>query len=236
MAADTPKIIDIAQMKFSYPARDPVVDIAELTVRAGERVFVRGPSGSGKTTLLGLIGGVLTPQVGKIVVLGKYLNLLSGSHRDSFRAHHVGFVFQMFNLLPYLSLIENVVLPCRFSRVRRQRALELGQSVESEAARLLSGLGLGEQLHNRLSTELSVGQQQRVAVARALMGQPELIIADEPTSALDADTRVGFLKLLFKECEQAGSTLIFVSHDAALASNFERQISLPELNMAGRQA
>ena len=142
----------------------------------------------------------------------------------------------MFNLLPYLSLIENVVLPCRFSKKRRQAATQRSRSLKKEAIRLLADLGLqGDALLSRPVSELSVGQQQRVAVARGLIGSPEILIADEPTSALDADTRESFLKLLFKECEQSNTSLIFVSHDSSLAKLFDRAVSIAELNKTAQE-
>ena len=137
----------------------------------------------------------------------------------------------MFNLIPYLSLLENVTLPCRFSKKRHAKALEKEQSLENEAVRLLNQLGIHDQsLMQRKVTELSMGQQQRVATARALIGAPEIIIADEPTSALDADSREAFLKLLFSECEAADATLIFVSHDSGLQTLFDQSIALAEIN------
>ena len=137
----------------------------------------------------------------------------------------------MFNLLPYLSVVDNVCLPCRFSGQRRQRALADGRDLAGEAGRLLTHLGLGDpDLLHRPVTQLSIGQQQRVAAARALIGRPQLVIADEPTSALDSDARMNFLELLMTECKAAGSAVVFVSHDRSLASLFDRQISLPDIN------
>jgi putative ABC transport system ATP-binding protein len=181
--------------------------------------------------LLGLIGGVLLPASGDVLVLGERLNAMSGSARDAFRAAHIGFVFQMFNLLPYLSVVDNVLLPARFSKERRSRAMARGQDLRGEAVRLLAALDLKDSgLLARRVTELSVGQQQRVAVARALLGSPELIVADEPTSSLDADMKEQFLALLFKECADAGATVLFVSHDSALAGHFDRTLQMREFN------
>lgn len=211
-----------------------VLALDDLVIPAGARVFVEGPSGSGKSTLLALLAGVAVPAAGEIEVLGERLDRLSGAQRDHFRAHHIGYVFQMFNLIPYLSMVENVVLPCRFSHRRRAAALRRSPTLEREALRLLAHLDLGDPgIRSRPVTALSVGQQQRVAVARALMGSPGLVIADEPTSALDADRRESFLRLLFAECRESGSTLVFVSHDAALEGLFDRTIRLSELNRVG---
>ena len=213
------------------PSQPLILDIPVFQVVRGEKVFIQGPSGSGKSTLLGLLGGVLLPQAGDVHILGSRLNGLSGRRRDTFRAAHIGFIFQMFNLLPYLSLTENVLLPCHFSTPRKRQA-QRSSSLPSEARRLLVELGLEAEALGKPATELSVGQQQRVAVARALIGSPELLIADEPTSALDADTQEAFLKLLFKECAAADTTVIFVSHNAALARLFDRTVELADINHA----
>ncbi len=228
-------VIQLNQLLFSWQQGNPVLDIPDLSIMPGEKIFIRGPSGSGKTTLLGLLGGVLTPDQGQVNVLGQNIGQLSATRRDRFRAHHIGFIFQMFNLIPYLSLIENITLPLSFSDKRQLNVQQKGFTQEEEARRLLSSLNLsGEDTVKRSVTELSIGQQQRVAVARALIGHPELVIADEPTSALDTDTREAFIKLLFNECEAAGNTLIFVSHDPTLESLFDRSISLNDINRAAQ--
>lgn len=224
--------VELEAVRYAWPGKPVLLDIAQLSIAPGERVFLRGPSGSGKSTLLGLLGGVLTPAAGRITVLGCDLARLSASARDRFRGDHIGFVFQMFNLIPYLSVLENVLLPARFSARRAARAARRGPLVQ-EAARLLASLGLADAaLHARGVTELSIGQQQRVAAARALLGAPELLIADEPTSALDHDARAQFLELLMAECREQGSTLVFVSHDTTLGRLFDRDLSLRELNRA----
>lgn len=226
-------VIDVTDLRFAWQQAGPtLLDIPQFGLGAGERVFLRGPSGSGKSTLLGLIAGVLEPQSGKLTVLGHDMASLSGPKRDALRADRLGVIFQMFNLVPYLSLVQNVTLPCRFSAARRNAAGGEG-SVAAEAERLLARLGLsGEGLLGRPVTELSVGQQQRVAVARALIGGPDLIVADEPTSALDADARDRFIELLNEEAARTGSALLFVSHDASLADHFDRSIDLSEINRA----
>ncbi|WOF74103.1 ATP-binding cassette domain-containing protein [Parvibaculaceae bacterium PLY_AMNH_Bact1] len=221
----------IKDLVFSWNGGVPLLDIADLSFNRGERVFLHGPSGSGKSTLLGLLGGVLLPGTGRLSVLGEDLAGLSGRARDRFRADHLGIIFQMFNLLPYLSVADNVALSCRFSKVRSRRAEEAG-GVGAETDRLLKNLGLPLEAMGRPVTDLSVGQQQRVAVARALIGRPELIIADEPTSALDADHRNVFIDLLSAECAVSGATLVFVSHDLSLAKNFDRIVALTEINQA----
>jgi putative ABC transport system ATP-binding protein len=229
--------VRLTDLRFAWPGQaQPCLDIAEFTVAAGESVFVHGESGSGKSTLLALLGGVLVPQAGSVNILGTELTRLSAGDRDRFRVDHTGFIFQQFNLIPYLSMQDNVLLPCRFSARRRQRALARSAALAAEAKRLLAELDLDESLWRRPVTQLSVGQQQRVAAARALIGAPELVIADEPTSALDAARQAAFLDLLARECAQAGATLIFVSHDARLASHCARSVALAELQRQGQPA
>jgi putative ABC transport system ATP-binding protein len=227
--ADTAPAIDIQDLRFGWQRDRIVLDMPRLQVSRADRLFLQGPSGSGKSTLLGLLGGVLVPAQGTVHVLGTDLATLSGAGRDRYRADHIGIIFQQFNLLPFLDVASNVVLPCRFSPRRAQQA----KDPAAEAMRLLQALGLdAEQLRRCPARELSVGQQQRVAAARALIGAPEILIADEPTSALDADARAVFLRLLFAECERAGTTLLFVSHDSSLAPLFTRTLSLTEINRA----
>jgi putative ABC transport system ATP-binding protein len=223
-------LVQIDQLRFRWQRSAPLcLDIASLQIAAGERVLVHGPSGSGKSTLLGLFGGVLRPEVGRVLTLGQDLAALSARARDRFRVDHVGFVFQQFNLVPYLGVVDNVLLPCRFSRRRSERA---GADLPGEARRLLRALDLAADLDSRPVTRLSVGQQQRVAVARALIGRPEIVIADEPTSALDEARQGAFLDLLLRECLASNASLIFVSHDRRLAPHFSRQIALPDINRA----
>jgi putative ABC transport system ATP-binding protein len=231
-------LIELSNVRFSWaPASPDVIDIESLVIPEAQRVFLRGPSGSGKSTLLSLLAGVNVPDAGAIRIIGQDLGRMGRAQRDRFRADHIGFIFQMFNLIPYLSVLENVCLPCGFSRRRCQRAMADGAGIEAEAVRLLTHLHMGDAvLLRRPVTELSVGQQQRVAAARALIGAPELVIADEPTSSLDEDRRSAFLDLLFRECEKRQTTLVFVSHDARLGTRFDRVIALEAINRAQRGA
>jgi len=222
--------IAMEALRFAWPGHPPVLDIDSFAMTRGERLFLRGPSGSGKSTLLGLIAGVLQPAAGRIEVLGRDMSALSAAARDRVRADHLGVIFQMFNLVPYLSVTGNVTLPLLFSPVRRKT---VGDDAEGEARRLLDRLGLSDPgLLNRRVSDLSVGQQQRVAAARALIGGPDIVIADEPTSALDSDARDRFIELLSEEAARTGAALLFVSHDRSLASHFSRAVDLGEINHA----
>lgn len=223
--------VSVQGLRFRWRARDAdVLAIDRLDIPHGRKVFLAGPSGSGKTSLLSLIAGVVVPTSGTICVLGTALGSLPGSRRDAFRTRHVGIVFQMFNLVPYLSLVDNVVLPCRFSNARRQRATSDGRSADEEARRFLHALDLDvDALAGRPVVRLSSGQQQRVAVARALIGGPEIVLCDEPTSALDEEAQRAFLDLLFREVDAAGTTLVFASHDLRLAAHFDEVVDLRAL-------
>ncbi len=220
-------LLSLNQIEYRWPGQDePVLQIEEFSLQRGEALFLHGPSGSGKSTLLALIGGLVRPDRGSIQFLGKDLARLSGSARDRFRAEHLGVIFQQFNLLPWLDVRANVALPCRFSKPRAKRAEVIDAAVTS----LLEAMDLEPELWNKRADTLSVGQQQRVAAARALIGKPALILADEPTSALDSDRRQAFLDLLFAQAKAAGSAILFVSHDRELAERFDRQLSLPGIN------
>lgn len=229
-------VIDVRELEFRWQPDTPaVLSLDALQVKGGERLFIKGPSGSGKSTLLSLLSGVTTTVGGTVRVMNQALERLSSVQRDHFRADHIGYIFQMFNLIPYLSVVDNVILPCRFSARRCTNALSRGKDLKAEARRLLQHLDMDyPDIHQRAVTTLSVGQQQRVAAARALMGSPELLIADEPTSSLDADRRESFIRLLFDECREVGATLIFVSHDASLEHLFDRTIDLAEINRSNQ--
>lgn len=227
--------IEVRDLRFRWPgAAGDCLSIPWLQVARGESLFLLGPSGSGKSTLLSLLAGVLLPQAGEVRLIGEALQALPPARRDRFRADHVGYIFQQFNLLPYLSVLGNVLLPCKLSPHRAARAEAAGGAREV-AGRLLASLGIDGSLWNRPAGTLSVGQQQRVAAARALVGQPELVIADEPTSALDARRRDDFMALLLEACGGAGSTLLFVSHDERLAPHFHTQVELGTLNRAAAE-
>ena len=224
-------VIQINELRFSWKDQtNDILSIEEVIISQGEHVLLRGESGSGKTTLLNLLAGILTPNSGKLALLGEDLHALKPAKRDRFRADHMGIIFQQFNLLPYLSVIDNVTLPCQFSTRRSEKAGDQKQT----AFRLLDHLGLDKTLCHRSVSDLSVGQQQRVAAARALIGQPEIIIADEPTSSLDTNKRDDFLQLLFQEANAQNSTILFVSHDPAISKHFSKIIELSDINRVGK--
>ncbi|MEL6374663.1 MAG: ABC transporter ATP-binding protein [Pseudomonadota bacterium] len=229
-------MIALANVVFRWPGADTfTLRIDQLEVARGARVLLTGPSGTGKTTLLNLLSGISAPQQGQVVIDGTDLTALSSSARDRFRAERLGVIFQMFNLLPYGSARDNVVLGLSFAPERRARVKAASKQSAgaapdmAEASRLLSALGLADEHHRASAASLSIGQQQRVAAARALIGQPALIIADEPTSALDAANAGRFLDLLFEQAALSGSTLVMVSHDTSLAPRFDTTLSLADV-------
>ena len=229
-AAAPTHALDLSGLRYRWPgAAADTLQLGALALQPGETVFLRGPSGCGKSTLLALAAGVLLPQAGQCALLGRPWAALGAGARDRRRADHVGYIFQQFNLLPYLSVIDNVRLPLRFSR---RRAAQAAASSPDAAAELLAHAGLPRALWQAPAANLSVGQQQRVAAARALIGAPEVVIADEPTSALDEALREAFMALLLARCQAAGSALLFVSHDLRLAASFHRVIDLPAINQA----
>ncbi len=222
-------VIALDDVQFGY-GRRLVLDVPRLWIEQGSSVLLRGISGGGKSTLLGLLAGVLLPGKGSVEVAGQALQAMRGAARDRFRADHLGVIFQQFNLLPFLSVRDNIALGLRFSRLRSER---ISGSVDAEIVRLLRALQLDPALMQRRAGTLSVGQQQRVAAARALIGRPALLLADEPTSALDREAATAFLQLMSAQCQAAGTTVLVVSHDDSLQSLFDRTIALSEINQAG---
>ncbi|MDQ7988260.1 MAG: ABC transporter ATP-binding protein [Candidatus Dactylopiibacterium sp.] len=219
-------ILEFEALRQRWPgATRDGLDIPAFHLAPGEQLFLQGESGSGKSTLLSLAAGLITPTAGTVRLFGAAFSAHRARTRDRLRADHIGYLFQQFNLLPYLPVLDNVLLPCRFSARRAGRA---GARPAHEARRLLDHLGLPESCWTRPARLLSIGQQQRVAAARALIGRPELLLADEPTSALDAVRQQDFLALLRAESNAAQSALIFVSHDERLAMAFDRRARLTD--------
>ncbi len=225
-------MVKIENLKFSYGTSNQLIlDIPEFNMKKGEKIFLYGPSGCGKTTFLEVLAGINTPSDG-VVKIGDYsITAMNFSERDRFRADQIGYIFQSFNLIPYLSVQENITLPLYFSSEKRQR---ISISSENEIAQeICQFLGINRFLKTQV-TDLSVGQQQRVAAARAIIGRPSLILADEPTSALDFNHREKFIKLLFELCNQHQSSVLFVSHDRTLEKLFDRSLNLQEINRASK--
>ena len=222
------KTIQINAVKFHWSNKSKFkLHIPELSVDKGEKVLLLGESGSGKTTLLSLICGFLTPLSGNIQLNEKLINDLSATKRDQYRSDNIGIIFQQFNLLPYANVIDNILLPLYFSKLRSANI-----SNQREAAiSICQSLRLPEDVVNMKASELSVGQQQRVAVARALIGNPPLVIADEPTSSLDTDAQNLFLDLMFSQVASSNSTLLMVSHDKSLSSKFDRVIDMKNVSV-----
>ncbi|WP_165351954.1 ABC transporter ATP-binding protein [Salipiger sp. IMCC34102] len=224
-------VLTLEDVRFRWPGRASFgLSVPGFRVEQGESVLLLGESGSGKSTLLSLICGIVTADGGRITVGGTDLSALRAGARDRFRAERIGVIFQQFNLLPYASVSDNILLPLQFAPERRSRA------AAGEVATLCSALGLPDGIAGTSAGRLSVGQQQRVAVARALIGQPSLIVADEPTSALDAATQTTFLGLLFDRIAAAGSSLLMVSHDERLGARFDRVVHLSNIARTERMA
>ncbi|MEE2744925.1 MAG: ABC transporter ATP-binding protein [Bdellovibrionota bacterium] len=216
--------LEFKNLKFSYEPstpKDSVLDISSFQIMKGEKVFLYGPSGCGKSTLLNLVAGVLRPTDGSIRVLGHEFDRLPSSKKDRIRGEKIGYIFQSFNLIPYLSVKENILLPLWMNKKK--------DSSEQGLSSILKSLNI-EELQDSEVVNLSIGQQQRVAAARALVGDPHLVIADEPTSSLDKKNTLEFMELLLKKWEEKKFTLLFVSHDETLAGFFEKKVSLEELN------
>lgn len=216
-------VLELRELRHCWPgAAHCALSVDALRLQPGQRLLLRGSSGSGKSTLLSIAAGVLMPSSGHVLLQGQDWRGLAPGQRDALRARSIGYIFQQFNLLPYLSALDNVLLPCRFSSERAQAAGDPAQ----EARRLLAALDLATPLWTRPARQLSVGQQQRVAAARALIGSPALVMADEPTSSLDEARRDAFMQLLLAQCKAAGSSLLFVTHDERLSRHFDQMLVL----------
>ena len=219
-------VLKLRKVFFRWPGRSSFsLNLADLTVSYGEKLLLLGASGTGKSTLLSVISGTLLPDQGSVEIAKTEVTNLSASARDRFRAEQLGVIFQQFNLLPFGSVADNILLPLRFAPIRRNRV----KDAKSEVARLCAALGLPVDIGREKASSLSVGQQQRVAVARALIGHPPLIIADEPTSALDINSQDAFLDLLFTQAQTQGTSVVMVSHDERLGPRFDRILHMEEI-------
>ena len=223
--------ITIQNVQYSYPShpKRPVLNIPSWSVSKGEKTFLYGPSGCGKSTLLSALSGLIK-TTGSLTVLGQSLTEMSTNQRDEFRAQNIGFVFQQFNLISYLSAIDNIKLAGGFGN--RHRSDRIDQEIKS----LLANLNIARAEWGEPANNLSIGQQQRIAIARALINKPQLLIADEPTSSLDHVNRDAFMTLLMNIVDEHKMTLLLVSHDMSLSKHFNRVVSLNEINLAGRRS
>ena len=223
----------LTDVRFAWPGRGGfALECPQFRMAPASSTLLLGASGSGKSTLLSLICGIVTADAGRVAVEGTDLAALRAGARDRFRAERIGVIFQQFNLLPYARVADNILLPLRFAPARQRRVSD----GRAEAARLCARLGLADDHLDQPAGRLSVGQQQRVAVARALIGGPSLIVADEPTSSLDAATQDAFLGLLFDQAGELGASLLMVSHDERLGRRFDRVVRLEDIARTTRTA
>lgn len=217
------ELIKLKNLRFSYADKE-VLHIPDFSMQVGQRVFLYGPSGCGKSTLLNVIAGTLPANSGEVNVCGRDMSRLSSSGRDSHRGMNIGYIFQSFNLISYLTVKENILLPAMVSRAKGD-----AKSANQQVEHLMEQLGLSR-FSNQLAGKLSIGQRQRVAAARALMGTPKLIIADEPTSSLDEDNTNSFMQLLLDQSKAREIGVLFVSHDRRLETKFDQCFDLTKLN------
>ena len=215
-------MINIDSLEFRYRAGEFRLRVPTLAVATGEKVAVIGPSGSGKTTLLNLISGIFTPQTGRVSVTGVEVSALNDAQRRDFRVTSIGFVFQDFELLDYLHVLDNILHPYRITQ-----ALKLDKAVRQRAVELAEAMGIGDNL-KRFANDLSQGEKQRAAICRALLPQPKLILADEATGNLDPDNKTLIMDLLFENVVKHDATLLAVTHDYELLKRFDRVIDFKQ--------
>lgn len=215
-------MISVSNLEFRYPVGDFHLSIDDFSVAKSQKVAVIGPSGSGKTTLLNLLAGITTPMQGTVRVNKTEVNNLSDSSRRDFRITHIGFVFQDFELLDYLNVMDNILHPFRITN-----ALRLSKKVKERTKALADEMGIGDKLKRR-SNDLSQGEKQRVAICRALLPLPKLILSDEATGNLDPANKIKILDLLFRSVENHGATLLAVTHDYELLKRFDRVVDFQD--------
>ena len=215
-------MIEITNLNFSYGEDQFRMHIPDLTIKDGEKIAIIGPSGTGKTTLLNLLSGILTPSSGQIRIDDLDITIFGFEDRQDLRMVKMGLVFQEFELLDYLTVIDNILLPYRITPIH-----ELSISVRKRAERLASDVGLSDKL-KRYPNKLSQGERQRVAVCRALLTEPSIIFGDEPTGNLDPKNRDHVISILFEYCDQTKAPLLVVTHDSELIERFDRTIDVRE--------
>lgn len=222
------KMLQLNGIIFSYRLGEFHLRIPDLSVASGERIAVIGPSGSGKTTLLNLVAGILTPEMGSVRIDGHEISVQSDKARRDYRISNIGFIFQDFGLIDYLDVRDNILHPYRITT-----ALELNDDVKDRAGRLAEQIGVGDKL-NRHPADLSHGERQRVAICRALLPKPKLILADEATGNLDPDNKTQILELLFQAVQEHDATLVVVTHDQELLPHFDRVINFRDFFSGGQ--
>jgi putative ABC transport system ATP-binding protein len=218
-------MIEIEQLRFRYPRSDFLLDLEALKIGSCEKVAIVGPSGCGKTTLLNLISGITLPQSGLVKVDGQPISRLSDARRRDFRIANIGMVFQQFELVDYLDVRNNILLPFAINS-----SLKLSRVIRDDAVRLADSMGLQQKLQRR-SGQLSQGEQQRVAICRALITNPKIILADEPTGNLDSKNKGLILKLIFEQAEIHDQTLVVVTHDLGILADFDRVIDFEQFRI-----
>jgi len=219
-------ILKTSNLKYKYK-NGKTINFPDNGLSSGDKVLINGVSGSGKTTFLNLIAGAIKIQDGEIELAANKYSSMSSSELDKIRANHIGYVFQTLNLIPFLSVLENIALGVKFSKTRSSNV----SNIDQEALRLVESLGLDKSVLDSSVNNLSVGQQQRVAVARALLGRPNLILADEPTSALDVESTSKFLTELMQTFDPSSQAILMVSHDLSLAPYFDTVIDFSKANV-----
>ncbi|MEX0741056.1 MAG: ABC transporter ATP-binding protein [Pseudohongiella sp.] len=223
-------VVALNDLCFTWPGADkPVLTVPQFTLSNDRSVFLLGASGSGKSTLLKIIGGLMLPDTGTVEVLNTNLARLSNRQRDTFRAQNIGFIFQQFNLIPYLDIYTNILVSASLTGMKTS-------VFRNKVEDIMASLSLAPALLSRRADQLSAGQQQRAAIARAIINDPSLIIADEPTSALDEETRDNFIRLLLSTRERSGASIIFVSHDRQLIPHFDHVQRIADLNKAAQRS
>jgi putative ABC transport system ATP-binding protein len=220
-------MIEVRDLEFRYGEGEFRLSVPELDVDGGSKTACVGPSGSGKTTLLNLIAGIITPQQGHVVTNGVAVSQLSDAERRRFRVTNVGLVFQEFELLEYLSVLDNILLPYRINP-----ALKMDSSVRERALTMAEQMGIGDKLR-RHPGKLSQGERQRVAVCRAVLPEPVLLLTDEPTGNLDPANKERVLDLILEQVAQSGATLVTVTHDHDLLDRFDRTIDIKDYGVIG---
>jgi putative ABC transport system ATP-binding protein len=220
-------MIDIAGLEFHFPHSDFCLTVPSIKIADGERVAIIGPSGSGKTTLLHLISGILSPAQGTIRVADCEMNALDDTARRAFRVSHIGMVFQSFELVEYLDVFENVLLPYRLNP-----ALRMNSETVRRVENLARETGIGARLHS-YPHRLSQGEKQRAALCRALLPEPPLLLADEPTGNLDPTAKRQVVDILFRQIERTNATLLMVTHDTELAARFPRVVDCRDFTAGG---